>query len=270
MSAMFRLRSPIIRITSSSTKSYGRTRGPDLGDLRLYAADTIVPYAISEQDAGFSSEEVEADILNLGTVSGHTEFDIDASSLREYDRIRLRIEAHDFVATASVSGGNEAGKAAEVKLPSSTLYDFSKEQLGSNSQLKLPTSSFPFLHIKLSAGILPKQVKGATIFNVQARDATWTKFGSCAAPEQKQLNTEIVCTVPAKVPVRRVLLHVAPAQTNFHRSVGIKDADGVQFVRREISRVRFNRGGTLVTNEELAIKYLRRHQEVHAGHRQRR
>jgi hypothetical protein len=226
---------------------------PDLGDLRLYAGESPVPYAISEQDAGVSSEEVEADILNLGTVSGHTEFDLDASSLREYDRVRLRIEAHDFVATASVSGGNEAGKATEVKLPSSTLYDFSKEQLGSNSQVKLPASSFHFLHIKLSPGIEPKQVKGATIFNVQARDAVWTAFGSCAAPEQQQHNTEIVCNVPDKVPVRRVLLHVAAAETNFHRTVGVKDSDGVQFVRREISRVRFNRGRTLVTNEELAI-----------------
>ncbi len=226
---------------------------PDLGDLRLYAGNTPVPYAISEQDAGVSSEELEADILNLGTVSGHTEFDLDASSLREYDRVRLRIEAHDFVATASVSGGNESGKATDVKLPSSTLYDFSKEQLGSNSQVKVPASSFRFLHIKLSPGIEPKQVKGATIFNVQARDAVWTTFGSCAAPEQKQHNTEIVCNVPEKVPVRRVLLHVAAAQTNFHRTVGVKDSDGVQFVRREISRVRFNRGGTLVTNEELAI-----------------
>lgn len=226
---------------------------PDLGDLRLYAGDTPIPYAISEQNAGVSSEEVEADILNLGSVSGHTEFDLDASSLREYDRIRLRIEAHDFVATASVSGGNEAGKANEVKLPPSTLYDFSKEQLGSSFQIKLPASSFRFLHIQLSPGIQPKQVKGATIFNVQSRDAVWSTFGSCAPPQQKQHNTEIVCNVPEKVPVRRVQLHVAPTQTNFHRTVGVKDSDGVQFVRREITRVRFNRGGMLVTDEELAF-----------------
>ena len=31
---------------------------PDLGDLRLYAGESPVPYAISEQDAGVSSEEV--------------------------------------------------------------------------------------------------------------------------------------------------------------------------------------------------------------------
>ena len=122
---------------------------PDLGDLRLYDGESPVQYALSEQRAGTSSEEVEAKILNLGSVSGHTEFDLDTQGLAEYDRIRLRLDAHDFVATASVSGGSAPGKASEVELTPSTLYDFTKEQLGSNSLLKLPPSSFRYLHIRL-------------------------------------------------------------------------------------------------------------------------
>src|SRR5208283_5813885 len=113
---------------------------PDLGDLRLYDGDSPVQYSLSEQRAGTSSEEVKAKILNLGSVSGHTEFDLDTQGLAEYDRIRLRLDAHDFVATASVWGGSAPGKAMEVELTPSTLYDFTKEQLGSNSQLKLRTS----------------------------------------------------------------------------------------------------------------------------------
>jgi len=131
---------------------------PDLGDLRLYDGDSPVQYALSEQSAGMSSEEVAAKILNLGKVSGHTEFDLNAEGLAEYDRIRLRLDAHDFVTTASVSGGAAPGKASEVELTPSTLYDFTKEQLGSNSLLKLPASSFRYLHVRLSAGIQPQQV----------------------------------------------------------------------------------------------------------------
>src|SRR5277367_507988 len=78
---------------------------PDLGDLRLYDGESPVQYALSEQRGGVSSEEVAAKILNLGSVSGHTEFDLDTGGLAEYDRIRLRLDAHDFVAAASVSGG---------------------------------------------------------------------------------------------------------------------------------------------------------------------
>jgi hypothetical protein len=225
---------------------------PDLGDLRLYDGEMPVQYAFSEQRAGVSSEEVEAKILNLGSVSGHTEFDLDVGGIAEYDRIRLRLDVHDFVATASVSGGDAPGKAS-VELTPSTLYDFTKEQLGSSSLVKLPKSSFRYLHIRLAPGIRPDQVKGATIYNLREQQAAWTKVGSCAPPQAKKRLTVIACDIPEKVPVNRVLLHVAPAQVNFRRTVSVEDAKGRQVASGDISRVRVNRGGTLVIAEELAI-----------------
>jgi|SRR3984957_473327 hypothetical protein len=226
---------------------------PDLGDLRLYDGGSPVQYALSEQRAGVSSEEVAARILNLGSVAGHTEFDLDTQGLAEYDRIRLRLDVRDFVAKASVSGGSASGKATDVELAPSTLYDFSKEQLGSNSLLKLPTSSFRYLHIALTAGILPQQVKGATIFNLREQQASWTKVGACAAPQAKGRKTEIACEIPARVPLNRIMLHVDPAQVNFRRTVSVEDAKGIQIATGEISRVRMNRAGTSITNEELAV-----------------
>jgi len=226
---------------------------PDLRDLRLYDGQTPVQYALSEQRAGITSEEVEAKILNLGSVSGHTEFDLDTESLAEYDRIRLHLDAWDFVATASVSGGSAPGKASKVELPPSTLYDFTKEQLGSNSLLKLPPSSFRYLHIRLSPGIRPQQVRGASISNLREQQASWTKIGSCDAPQPKQRSTEIICNVPARVLLNRILLQVSPTQVNFRRSVSVEDGKGAQIASGEVSRVRVNRAGTLVTNEELAV-----------------
>jgi hypothetical protein len=225
----------------------------DLGDLRLYDGETPVQYALSEQRAGISSDEVEVKILNLGSISGHTEFDLDTEGSAEYDRIRLRLDAHDFVAPASVRGGAAPGKGAEVVLPPSTLYDFTKEQLGSNSLLKLPASSFRYLHIRLSPGIRPEQVKGATISNLHEQKASWTKVGSCASPQPKQRLTLITCTVPVKVPLSQVLLQIAPAQVNFRRTVSVEDHEGQQIDNGEISRVRLNRNGVLVTSEELAV-----------------
>ncbi len=225
----------------------------DLADLRLYDGDAPVQYAISEQRSGISSEEVEAKILNLGSVAGHTEFDLDTQSLPEYDRIHLRLAAHDFVATALVSGGNTPGKGAVVQLPPSTLYDFTKEQLGSNSQLKLPTSSFRFLHVSLAPGIHPQDVKGATIYNLHEQRALWTKSGTCSAPQQQNHQTVIACTIPERVPLNRVEFQVNPAQVNFRRTVSVEDSHGAQISSGDISRVRVRRGDTLVTNEELSI-----------------
>ena len=235
---------------------------PDLADLRLYDEGTPVQYALSEQRAGVSSEEAPAKIVNMGAVAGHTEFDVDVEGIAEYDRVRLRLDAHDFVATASVSAGNALGKTAEVQLPPSTLYDFSKEQLGSNSEIKLPTSSFRYLHIKLSAGIVPQQVKAATIFNRREQQASWTKVGSCAGPQARQHLTVITCTLPAKVPLNRIEFKIPSEQVNFRRTVSVEDAAGSQVSSGEISRVRVSRGGTLVTHEDLAVNLSGRYGQI--------
>jgi hypothetical protein len=225
----------------------------DLGDLRLYDGETPVQYSLSEQSGGMSSEEVEAKILNLGSVSGQTEFDVDAGNLNEYDRIRLRIETKNFVATASVSGGNTVAQDFSTVLTPTTLYDFSSEQLGSNFVLKIPTSSFRFLHVKLSSVIAPEQVHGASIFNLREQQASWTSVGSCAAPQQKPRMTVIVCRLPSKVPLNRIQFQVAPHQVNFRRAVSVEDAKGMQLTNGEINRVRVNRGGKLVTAETMAF-----------------
>src|SRR5271154_1322145 len=53
---------------------------PDLADLRLYNGAAQVPYILREERGGTSTEERAARILNLGSASGHTEFDIDVGA----------------------------------------------------------------------------------------------------------------------------------------------------------------------------------------------
>jgi hypothetical protein len=224
----------------------------DLGDLRLYDGTTPVPYAISQQNAAVSTEQLSAKILNLGDVSGHTEFDVDASEIAEYDRISLVSDAKDFVATATVFGESEPGKPP-AELARDTVFDFSSEHLGSNFVLKLPSSSFRYIHVRLSSGIRPQQIKSVTIANLREQQAAWVSAGTCGTPRQEQHATVIACAVPNNVPLQRLLFQVDPVQINFYRSVSVKDSKGIQLAGGSISRVRINRGGTLVTNEELAI-----------------
>ena len=226
---------------------------PDLADLRLYDGQAQVQYALSEQYGGVSTEQQEAKILNLGSIAGHTEFDIDVGAITEYDRVSLRIDAKDFVATASVAGANALGQGPTTELGSSTLYDFTREALGSNSMLKLPPSSFRYLHVKLSPGIRPQQIKGATVSNLHEKQAGWTNVGSCAPAEQKPRSTVITCDRPDKVPINRILFQVAPTQVNFRRAVNIDDAKGSQVGSGDISRVRIDRAGMLVTSEDLTV-----------------
>jgi hypothetical protein len=233
---------------------WGHAR-PDLADLRIYDGENQVQYALIEQRGGSSSQEAIAKILNLGSVGGRTEFDLDMGSLSEYDRIRLNLEAKDFVATAAVSGSNEVAAKSRTQLPPSTLYDFTREQLGSNSVLKLPASSFRYLHVKLSPGISPAQVKGATVYNLQETKALWTSVGSCGAASQVARTTVINCSSPPRVPVDRIRFQIDPKQVNFRRAVVLSDAAGHEYGSSgEITRVRLNRGGTTVVSEEMDVQ----------------
>jgi hypothetical protein len=229
---------------------------PDLADLRLYDGDVQVQFALSEQYGGVSTEQQEGKILNLGSIAGHTEFDIDVGAITEYDRVRLRLDAKDFVATASVAGLNALGQGPTTELGSSTLYDFTREALGSNSMLKMPTSSFRYLHIKLSPGIHPQQVKGATVSNLHEKQAGWTNVGSCAPPEQELRSTVITCDHPDNVPLNRIWFQVAPAQINFRRGVNLLDGKGSLVSIGDISRVRIDRAGMLVTSEDLGVNVI--------------
>ena len=229
---------------------------PDLADLRLYGGEAQVQYVLSEQIGGVSAEEQDARILNLGSIAGHTDFDIDVGKIREYDRVRLRLDARDFVVTASVVGANTLAPGAATKLGSSTLYDFTREALGSNSTLKLPPSSFRYLHVRMSAGIRPPQVKGATVSNLREQRANWMNAGACAVPEQKDRVTVVACDVPGKVPLNRILFQVGSSQVNFRRTVGVVDSKGLQVGAGEISRVRLSRAGVLVISEDLAVSVL--------------
>ncbi len=229
---------------------------PDLGDIRLYDGASQVQYSISEQRAAVSSEQVVARILNLGSVSRHTEFDLEIGATAEYDRVRLGLDAKDFVVSASVSGMNALRHSPVTELPPSTLYDFTREQLGSNFMIKLPPSSFRYLHIKLSRGILPQQIEDARIYNLRDQQASWVQAGLCSAPQQKEQVTVIVCDVPEKVPVDRIQFQIAPTEINFLRTIRAEDGKGALQGSGEISRVRVTRAGTVVTDEKLAVDFM--------------
>lgn len=255
-----------VRIAQSSLQSYfvvdeevWNHARPDLADLRIYDGESQVQYALSEQRGGTSSHEIAAKVLNLGSVGGLTEFDLDmldtrTGQIEEYDRIHMDLDAKDFVTTASIAGSNELGAKSATQLPPATVYDFTREELGSNPVLKLPPSSFRFLHVKLSAGIAPAQVKGASVYNLQETKAVWSSVGSCSAPSQVARTTVVNCTVPAHVPVDRVRFQVDPRQVNFRRAVAVSDANDHHYgATGDITRVRMNRAGTTVLSEEMDV-----------------
>jgi hypothetical protein len=169
--------------------------GPGLSDIRLFDGQVQVPYALITQRGGSSTQDSPARILNLGQAGGRTEFDLDVSGLAEYDRVRLTLDAKNFINRAHVEGRKSSNERSVTDLGNTTLYDFTAEGLGSNSALKFPTSSFPFLHVRLAPGIAPAQVKSAFVSNVAETKAVWTSAGSCTAASGAAKQSTFACSI---------------------------------------------------------------------------
>jgi hypothetical protein len=260
------VRSRNVTVSAQDAQSYfildsdvWKVSRPDLADIRLYAGESQFPYALVKQSGGSSTEETSAKVLNLGSVAGHTEFDLDVSVLAEYDQVRLQFGAKNFINHAEVEGRRALSDRSGVNLGSSTLYDFTAEGLGSNSNLKFAVASFPYLHVRLAPGIKPDQVKGAYLSNFSETKAAWSEAGQCGPTPGLAKQSTFACTLSDGMPLDRVVFEVnsAPGSStavrNFSRTVLVTDEQGSEIQGGSISRVFVKRGGETVSNEDLAM-----------------
>ncbi|SRR6266496_574363 len=226
----------------------------DLADIRIYDGHSQVPYALIKQSGGTSNQETTAKILNLGSVGGHTEFDLDVGGLQQYERVRLEIDAKNFINGTQVQGRRNPNDRSASNLGSSTLYDFTAEGLGSNFVLKFPTSSFPYLHVRLSPGILPTQIKRAYVSSFSETEAAWSTAGECKPVTGEPKETVFECSMFEGVPLERLAFDVPSSTVNFNRTVVVSEKSGSELERGSISRVRLNRAGRSVVSEDLTLE----------------
>ena len=167
--------------------------------------------------------------------------------------MRLRVDAKNFICNAQVQGRQNPNDRSGTDLGSSTLYDFTAESLGSNFALKFPSSSFPYLHVRLAPGINPNQIKGAYISNFSETKAAWSQAGNCTAVSGAPKRSVFECSLVDGMPIERLTFELPPSAVNFNRAVVVSDEKGSELQRGSISRVRVNRAGQTVISEDLAV-----------------
>ena len=227
---------------------------PDLADLRIYDGATQVPYQLTAERAATFAQDSEAKILDLTQRGEHTEFDLDVAPVTEYNRIHLGIDRKDFLITATVAGRDDLARAVPAPWPSpSTLFDFTRENLGSNSTIALPVWRFRFVHVRLSAGIEPKDIRQATVSFLQEKKAFWTSAGNCRHGSEQKHTTIYTCDVPSSMPIDRIVFDVPAGHANFRRRVTVTGDRGTQIASGAISRIRLNRAGASAVSEDLAV-----------------
>jgi hypothetical protein len=240
----------------------------DLGDLRLYSGQQEVPYALMVERGGRENDNKDVRVLQQSVVGGKTQFMIDMTDVAEYDHIALRLATKNFVAHARVEGQEDLHGNNWALLGESILYDLSKENLGANSVLRLPLSTYKYLRVTIDGPVKPADIVGASSEFRQEQKAVWRNVGG--APTVAELpagaahsdasgmgrkGTELTFTVPENVPVNRVTFDIDPAQPNFRRPVQVEGDKDAYIGSGEIDRVHMVRSGRKIDSDDYDVSF---------------
>lgn len=193
---------------------------PQLSSLRLYNGDTETPYAVSAVPPIESSPNRIAP-LNAGVTSGAATFDAALPEGGAYSDLDLAINAHDFIATVHVFGSQTQAAPHPTTLGAYTIFDFSRQKLGRSTVLHLPQSNFPYLHFRIDGPIRPEQITGLTIERLPENQPEYVTLATSSTVKEKGRDSVIEFSVPANVPVDRILFVPGAQPVNFSRDVTV-------------------------------------------------
>jgi len=225
----------------------------DLADLRLYAGDSEVPYALMIQRGSSSAQRGEATLLNMERVNGETQFVIEVSGLSECDQIQLKLEGiWDFVAQAHIEGLDSEMQEKGEDLGTSVLFDFTHEFLGSESILRFRPTKHRFLRVTLEK-IAPEKIKAAVAVNSHIHNSAFTPDSGDLPITEDGSSTVLTWSDSRNGPVARVVLQIDPSETNFARGIQVLTPLGNTITNTSIRRIHIVRNGMLVESESVGI-----------------
>lgn len=191
---------------------------PGLADLRLYRDHTESPYLIHQARPTAAPPQTVA-LLNPGVRAGRTVFDA-AMPGGSYSDLDLVVTGRDFIATVTVYGGQRA-TAVNTRIGSFTIFDLTGQKLGRSTVLHLPESNLPFLHFEVNGPLAPAQFQRLAYQRQAAEPARYLNVARQVRFEQNGRDTVATFTLPAKVPVDRIVFAPPAAPVNFSRDVEI-------------------------------------------------
>jgi Protein of unknown function (DUF3999) len=225
----------------------------DLSDLRLYAGDRELPYALTTERGGSETEQKQVRILQPASVGGKTQVLLDMAGASEYDRVELKLSTKNFVVHARVEGQDDPHGKEWATLGTTTLYDLTDEKLGHNSTLQIPLSGYKYLRVTIDGTIKPSEIESATAGTTRAEEAAWREVRSGHTQEQIGKDTVFMFAVPEGVPAERIHFEIDPGQQNFRRGVEIQGEKEQPVGFGELSRIHMQRNGQRIDVDEISL-----------------
>jgi hypothetical protein len=195
---------------------------PGLADLRLYRDASEVPYVIHSEAQHLPAPR-SISPLNRGRRNGRTVFDADMPE-GEYSDLHLNVTGENFLATVTVSG-SQSETGAATRIGTYTIFDFTGQKLGRSTVLHFPKSNFRVLHFEIAGPIEPDHVEGISAAPAPLSEPKYLTVSDAVHFVRKGRDSVAEVTVPAHVPVDRIVF-VPPAEpVNFSRDVSIEVAE---------------------------------------------
>ncbi len=193
---------------------------PGLADVRLYTGEREVPYAVRTAEVPASASRLILP-LNAGVRGGRTEFDA-AMPAVTYTDVELQITGQNFQAKVDVSGSQTPVGSSTRHVGTYTIFDLTREKSGRNTVLHLPVSDYRYLHFAIDGHIAPDAVTGITVMAAPiGPEPAYTTVAQSNMAIQSGRATTLTFTVPAHVPVDRVLFQPGGSPVQFVRSVNV-------------------------------------------------
>lgn len=237
---------------------------PQLADLRLYRDETETPYVVKVA-APVQPAEKAIVPLNLGRRGGQTVFDA-AMPDASYNDIQLAVTGQNFIATVTVYGSQAQSAATETKLGAFTIFDLTRQRLGRSTVLHLPQSDFRYLHFRIAGPLAPGSITGLWVTRLPASQPRYVIVTESSGVTQKSHSSVVEFTVPADVPVDRIVIVPGPTPALFSRDAIVSvaalsqsSADGTEPSQHATSsgnllRVHSELNGHRIDEERLSIE----------------
>jgi hypothetical protein len=193
-----------------------------LADLRLYAGADAVPYVVHSAVAPATAPQSIAP-LNLGERKGKTVFDAEMPA-GEYSDLQLGVTGQNFLATVAVSG-SQTDTGPQTRIGSYIIFDFAGQKLGRSTVLHLPKSNFRVLHFEIAGPLGPNRIEGLSAAPAPASEPKYLVVMSTAHFTQKGRDSVAEFTVPAHVPVERIVFVPPSRPVNFSRDITVEVAE---------------------------------------------
>jgi hypothetical protein len=124
----------------------------------------------------------------------------------------------------TVSGSQAENGSAVTKIGSYTIFDLTGQKLGRSTVLHLTESDFRSLHFRIKGPLSPESVTGVSVMRMLVRQPKYETVSESALITQKGRTSVLEFTVPAHVPVDRIVFTPGAKPAQFSRDVNVSVA----------------------------------------------